>query len=96
VVGDTILTSSRRFLPKLARNDSEAPQELSDQDFRDAFLRGRIAPWKHKDYIRAAYLTLLRRENQDVSLLDVATKFASEVNQFKQRNSQFQLLPESR
>jgi hypothetical protein len=26
----------------------------------------------------------------------VATKFASEVNQFKQRNSQFQLLPESR
>jgi hypothetical protein len=96
VVGETILRTSRRFFPRVTRNDSEPPQELSDQEFRDAFLRGRIAPWKHKDYIRAAYLTLIRRGNQDISLLDVATKFATEVNNFKQRNSQFQLLPESR
>ncbi|KAK4034461.1 hypothetical protein C8A01DRAFT_39076 [Parachaetomium inaequale] len=71
-------------------------QQLTNRDFREAFLRGSITPWRHKDYVRAAYLTLLEQDNKDMGLLEVATKFAANVHSFKQRNSQFQLQPESR
>jgi hypothetical protein len=74
----------------------EIPQELTDRDFREGFLRGSITPWRHKDYLRAAYLTLLEQDNKEMGLLEVATKFAADVHRFKQRNSQFQLQPESR
>ncbi|KAK4098964.1 hypothetical protein N658DRAFT_430879, partial [Parathielavia hyrcaniae] len=91
-----MLTNPQIYRPRVSGNSIRPPGELSDQEFQVAFHHGRLVPWKHKYYIRAAYLTLLRRENSDKGLLEVATSFAAEVHNFKQRGSQFQLLPESR
>ncbi|KAK4238963.1 hypothetical protein C8A03DRAFT_14599, partial [Achaetomium macrosporum] len=89
------LFTSHQFLPGPIES-SGRPEELSDKDFWDAFMYGRIAPWRHKHYLRAAYLTLLQPENRELGLLEVATKFARVMNSYKQRNSNFQLQPESR
>ncbi|KAK4123051.1 hypothetical protein N657DRAFT_672102 [Parathielavia appendiculata] len=96
VVGEAMLTSPQIYRPRVSGDSIKAPGERSDQEFWVAFRHGRLVPWKHKDYIRAAYLTLLRRENNDKGLLEVATNFAADMHNFKQRGSQFQLLPESR
>ncbi|KAK3899206.1 hypothetical protein C8A05DRAFT_18327 [Staphylotrichum tortipilum] len=97
VVGDAMLKTPRLFAPRPdARPVVTNPGALSDQNFWSAFLNGYIVPWKHEDYLRAAYLTLVDPENRGLGLLDIATKFAADVNAFKQRYSQFQLLPESR
>jgi len=97
VVGEAMLTTPQLLPPKPgARNADGAPGELSDTDFLNRFLHGQITPWRHKEYLRAAYLTLQEPANQDLGLLDVATKFAADLNNFKQRSSQIQLLPASR
>ncbi|KAK3898818.1 hypothetical protein C8A05DRAFT_18663, partial [Staphylotrichum tortipilum] len=97
VIGDAMLKAPRFFAPRRnAHPVATTPGALCDQDFRSVFLNGHIVPWKHEDYVRAAYLTLVDPENRDLGLLDIATKFAADVNAFKQRNSQIQLLPESR
>jgi hypothetical protein len=41
-------------------------------------------------------MTLLEPENRELGILDLATIFAARVNNFKQRNSRFQLQSESR
>lgn len=73
-----------------------APAQLTIDEFRRGFLRGSISPWNHNEYLRAAYITLLEPENMDLGLLEVASKFAADVDRFKQRNSQLQDQPESR
>src|ERR1044071_8052487 len=69
--------------------------------FWDAFVNGHgITPWRHRDYIRAAWISVLGENSIDkdrrMSLLEKAERFATRLHHFKQRNSQFQLLPESR
>jgi hypothetical protein len=69
---------------------------LSDQDFWWAFLWGNITSWRHRDYLRAAYLMLVDPENDELGLLEVATQFATALNSLKRRNPQVQLQPVSR
>lgn len=96
VVGDAMRKAPRLFPRQVEIREVVAPGAVSDSDFLAAFRKDRIAPWKHEDYLRAAYLTLLDPENRDLGLLEIATKFAADVNAFKQRNSQIQPQPESR
>ncbi len=97
LVGDAMLKAPRLFPPQRESPDVVTTTgALSDKDFRAAFRAGRIAPWRHEEYLRAAFLTLLDPENRDLGLLEIATKFADQVHAFKQRNSQIQLQPESR
>lgn len=97
VVAEAMFTTPQLLPSKQdSGNPDGAPGELSDTDFLDRFLHGQITPWRHKDYLRAIYLTLLAPENRDLGLLDIATKFAADLNAFKQRNSQIKLLPASR
>jgi hypothetical protein len=84
------MLASPRVIP------SKISEPIRDRNFRHSFLSGSITPWTHNDYLRAAYLTLMEPDNRDLGLLDVATKFATNMNHFKQRNSRFQLQPESR
>ncbi|KAH6838469.1 hypothetical protein B0I37DRAFT_409044 [Chaetomium sp. MPI-CAGE-AT-0009] len=70
--------------------------QLTIEEFRRGFRHGSISPWDHNQYLRAAYITLLEVENQELGLLDVATKFAKRMNSFKERNSQVKHQPESR
>lgn len=72
------------------------PEQSEHLRFWNSFLRGRIAPWTHRDYLRAAYLTLLAPENEGLGLLEVAAGFATNLNNFKRRNSTIQLPPASR
>ncbi|KAJ4303952.1 hypothetical protein N0V88_001553 [Collariella sp. IMI 366227] len=72
------------------------PELQANQDFFASFLRGDVTPWKHKDYLLAAYLTLLDPENRNLGLLEVASNFADNVNRLKQKHSRIQLMPESR
>ncbi|KAH6635975.1 hypothetical protein F5144DRAFT_600750 [Chaetomium tenue] len=72
------------------------PAQLTIEQFRRGFLDGSISPWNHNEYLRAAYITLLDPENMELGLLEVASKFAADVDRFKQRNSQAQNQPESR
>ncbi|KAL2129003.1 hypothetical protein VTI74DRAFT_8372 [Chaetomium olivicolor] len=72
------------------------PEQKANREFLTAFVRGEVTPWKHSDYLRAAYLTLLDPHNKDLGLLEVASKFAANVNSLKQKNSRIQLMPESR
>ncbi|KAK4098172.1 hypothetical protein N658DRAFT_561312 [Parathielavia hyrcaniae] len=65
VVGEAMLTNPHIYRPRVSGDSIRPPGELSDQEFQAAFHHGRLVPWKHKDYIRAAYLTLLRRENSE-------------------------------
>ena len=74
--------------------DSSDPADL--QAWWDAFLHGTITPWTHRDYLRAAYLTLLLPEHRDSGILKVATDFARMVHSFKQRPVSFPQQPESR
>ncbi|KAK0711958.1 hypothetical protein B0H67DRAFT_555845 [Lasiosphaeris hirsuta] len=76
------------------KSDQNLPKDFDS--FWDAFLHGRVAPWRHMDYLRAAYLTLLQPENRARGLLEVAADFAAKVHSFKQRAVPFQLQPESR
>ncbi|KAK4183271.1 hypothetical protein QBC35DRAFT_394247 [Podospora australis] len=70
------------------------------EHFWDGFINGTIAPWRHRDYIRAAWISLLGEnavdDDKQVSLLEKASRFANRLHNFKQRHSQFQLEPESR
>lgn len=75
---------------------NECPRVLCDQDFWAMFCHGRITPWRHRDYLRAAFLMLLDHDHDGLGLLEVATKFAAKFNDFKQRFSTFQLQPVSR
>lgn len=76
--------------------DLAAAQDLAPLEFWNGFLHGRIVPFRHREYIRVAYITLGLPENQERGLLEIATDFANSIHAFKLRNSQFQLLPESR
>ncbi|KAK0737196.1 hypothetical protein B0T21DRAFT_450362 [Apiosordaria backusii] len=77
-------------------------QDLADKDerppleFWNAFLHGDITPWRQRDYIRAAYMTLNLPESKDRGLLDIASDFAENMYSFRQRKSQVQHQPESR
>lgn len=97
LVGETLglLANPRVIVPNIS-HAAEAPQVLSDSAFHREFLSGSITPWRHRDYLRAAYLTLMEPCNRGQGLLDVATKFASNMNNFRHRNFRFLLLPESR
>ena len=66
------------------------------QEWWDRFLHGKIAPWRHVDYLRAAYLTILQPENRGRGLLQVATDFGAKLHEFKQRSVAFRLLPQPR
>jgi hypothetical protein len=82
--------------PAVTASRTSEPTRLGDMEFRRSFLSGSITPWIHKDYLRAAYLTLMEPGNRDLGLLDVATKFATNMHQFRQQNSRSQPQPESR
>ncbi|KAK3939316.1 hypothetical protein QBC46DRAFT_263534, partial [Diplogelasinospora grovesii] len=75
---------------RTARDSTEA------ETFWDAFLHGSIVPWRHRDYLRAAFLTLLRPEHRDWGLPEEATEFADRIHRVKQRGVLFRLQPESR
>lgn len=67
------------------------------QEWWNSFLYNKIkAPWKHVDYLRAVYMTVLDPENGDRGLLEVATNVATRVHSFKQRDVSFPLPAESR
>ncbi|KAK5659685.1 hypothetical protein OQA88_894 [Cercophora sp. LCS_1] len=70
--------------------------EKSSEGFWNDFLNGAIAPWTHRDYIRAIFLTLLQPENKTRGVLEVATDFAEKMNAFKRRPVPFPQKPESR
>lgn len=96
VAAETLL-SFPLFWPKLwAAQHAPEKQEQEAQDFWHAFLTGKVTQWRHRDYLRAAYMTLLDPANKDMGLLEVATQFAAAVDSFKRRNEDFQSEPESR
>ncbi|KAK4225078.1 hypothetical protein QBC38DRAFT_547157 [Podospora fimiseda] len=76
--------------------DLGAADDLPPLEFWNSFLHGHIVPFRHREYIRAASMFLALPENWDRGILEVATDFANKILDFKQRNSQFQLLPEHR
>ena len=84
----------RMVLPS-ARQLDRNPGQLTIEEFMHEFLYGSIAPWNHNEYLRAAYITLLEPEDKEVPLLEMATRFAANVNRFKERNC-LQNQPESR
>ncbi|KAK0666508.1 hypothetical protein QBC41DRAFT_348689 [Cercophora samala] len=77
---------------------SEAGEEddRPDHVFWDTFLHGALTPWRHRDYIRAAYMTLLLPDNKDRGLLEIASDFAANIYSFRQRSSRLHHQPESR
>lgn len=93
--------SDRMSDPQMARlpEDVEVVRAADDNDageWWDAFLIGNIAPWTHRDYLRAAFLTLMRPLNRNKGILEVATDFARKMQAFKQRPVPFPQQPESR
>ncbi len=92
VVGKSMLTTPRLFLS--VREASDDP--MTDLEFLESFFWGEITPFRHKDYLRAAFLILTEPENRKLGILEIATKFATAVHKLKQKHSQIQLLPESR
>ncbi|KAK4172686.1 hypothetical protein QBC36DRAFT_196456 [Triangularia setosa] len=79
----------------------QVPEIVEEYDrpehvFWDTFLHGALAPWRHRDYIRAAYMTLLLPENEDRGLLEIASDFAENMYSFRQRSSRLHHQPESR
>ncbi|KAK3985213.1 hypothetical protein QBC44DRAFT_345448 [Cladorrhinum sp. PSN332] len=76
--------------------DLAAEHDLTTLEFWNGFLHAHIVPFRHREYIRVASITLALPENRDRGLLEVATDFANSIHGYKQRNSQFQLLPEHR
>ncbi len=92
VAGEVMITTPRLFLPD--REASDDP--MTDLEFSECFFWGEITPFRHKDYLRAAFLILTEPENRELGILEIATKFANAVHNLKQKHSQIQLLPESR
>jgi hypothetical protein len=92
MVGDTMLAAPRLF-PPIQKTHEDA---MSDLDFLHQFFWGCITPFRHKDYLRAAFLVLTEPDIRELSILDIATKFAGQVHRLKQKSSQIQLQPESR
>lgn len=68
---------------------------MQTEEFWKAFLHSRIIPFSHEEYLRAAYLTLIRLKNRRRGLLDVATEFAENINNLRKRSSQITLPPVS-
>jgi hypothetical protein len=94
-MGEALLETPR-VTSRMACQPVKRPGELTIEEYRHAFLHGSITPWDHNEYLRAAYISLLDPENEDLGLLEVATKFAASVNRFKQRNFPVKSRPESR
>ncbi|EGS20362.1 uncharacterized protein CTHT_0021890 [Thermochaetoides thermophila DSM 1495] len=69
---------------------------MQTEEFWKAFLHSRIIPFSHEEYLRAAYLTLIRSKNRRRGLLDIATEFAENINNLRKRSSQITLPPVSR
>ncbi|KAK4667921.1 uncharacterized protein QC764_703520 [Podospora pseudoanserina] len=67
-----------------------------DHEFWNAFIHGTLLPWRHRDYVRAAYMTILLHENRDRGLLEIASDFAANMLLLKQRASRLNHQPESR
>ncbi|KAK4163817.1 hypothetical protein QBC43DRAFT_353848, partial [Cladorrhinum sp. PSN259] len=74
--------------------DLAAQHDLPLLEFWNGFLHDHVVPFRHREYVRAACITLALPENKDRGLLEIATDFAESVYDFKQRNSQFRLLRE--
>ncbi|KAK0639515.1 hypothetical protein B0T16DRAFT_463180 [Cercophora newfieldiana] len=74
--------------------------EMDDEELKQwwsCFLHGEIkAPWKHVDYLRAVFLTILEPENEERGILEIAADVATKVHSFKQRFVSFSLPLESR
>ncbi|AEO58203.1 hypothetical protein MYCTH_2305401 [Thermothelomyces thermophilus ATCC 42464] len=96
MVGDALLAAPRPSRPGKPERGAPSGDNMTDQAFRQAFLRGNITPWTHMDYLRAAYITLLECDVRDLDLLEVATIFATRMNRFRRRNSHAQHSPEPR
>ena len=93
LVGKAMLATQRLFVPVREMPDDDT---LTDLEFLDRFRRGEITPFRHKDYLRAAFLILTEPDDRELGILEIATKFATAVHSLKQKHSQIQLLPESR
>ncbi|KAK4447146.1 hypothetical protein QBC34DRAFT_468476 [Podospora aff. communis PSN243] len=81
-------------------DDLETNIEMSEaeiDEWWDMFLHGQMKrKWRHVDYLRAVYMIILERENDNKGVLEIATDVATKVHDFKQRFVTFPLPPESR
>ncbi|KAL1841480.1 hypothetical protein VTJ49DRAFT_7035 [Mycothermus thermophilus] len=95
LVAATMLRDARAFLPEKLDME-ELTRAMSGQEFRESFLAGNIPVWRHENYLRAAYVTLLEPRNKERSLLDVATDFATKLRNARRRHCRYPMKPEHR